>query len=332
MIREGQHTVRVLLQKADGTVWECEAIGDLSLSMSKNAATSLSGTLFRREATAKNEESIILLLDGEPYFWGYIDHVSGGEEYLMNFDATDQIKFLVSNDRTQNYGEITLSEFTRRVLADLKVNNLGTIDESGHVLPEIVMQQTKVLDQIVDCINKTYDATGRKYFLYDECHILTLRSQKSMTINETQFQVNVFNTGSYSWEEDSSGVYTAVKAYSQTEDGEGNNTVEVQNDEAVARYGYRLREITVQDGEDPLSVAQNTLDELSKPAKKLSVSNVIGDTRIRAGCVIYVDLYSWSDSKSPDRIVGWYEVDSCSHTISGGTHFMNMDLTEYKSA
>lgn len=331
MIEQGQHEVRALLQKADGTAWELDVIGDLSITMGKNAATSLSGTLFRRgEINVAGAESVIVLLDGKPFIWGYIDSISGGEEYLLNFSATDQIKFLVKNERTQNYGALTLTEFTKRVLADLMVNNFGTFDESEHVLPEIVMQQTKVLDAITDCINKTFEATGKKFFLLDEAHLLYLRSQESMIIPETEFMLSVFNTGSITWGEDVTDVYTAVKAYSQRESEDGQNTYQVQDDSAVARYGFMLKEITVQDGEDITTVAVNTLSEVSAPKKTLSVSNVTGDMRVRPGSVIYVDLYSYNDSKSPDRIVGWFEVDSCSHSLSGGTHFMNMDLTEYR--
>lgn len=328
MIEQGKHDIRCILQQADGTAWEVASIGDISISMSKNTATSLSGTLYRdNNLTPAGSESLIVLLDGEVFMWIYLEEISKGEEHIIKVSGIDQLKFLVKNERTQNYGELSVGEYTRRVLADLNAMNTGDIDDSGFILPEIVMQQTKVLDQIIDCINKTYENTGEKFFLYDEGHKINLRNQENMRIPESDFMVSVFNTSSYSWGENVKDIYTSVKAYTQEENLDDEKTKTAEDSEAISRHGFMQKEITVQDGEDPLTVARTTLEGLKNPQVSLKVSGVFGDTRVRPGTIIYVDLYSYNSSKTPDPIIGWYEVESCSHNLSTGAHFMDLDLT-----
>lgn len=320
------HTFNCYLQKADGGMWDMAMVGDASISMTKNAATTFNLKLYRDEVTSENYETLVLLIDGTPFIWGYVVKTSKSQKFV-SVSAIDQIHYLAKNSRTQNYGELTASDFIKRLLDDLGAVTVGDIEDTGFKLPEIIMQATVALDAIVDAINKTFEGSGKKFFLYDDCHKLCLSSQESLRVPESELNITHANCKSYTYDEDATDVYTAVKGTTQTEKEDENKSVVKRNEEAIERYGLMQKEITVQDGANLDTAVENTLSSNSNVKIALSATVLTGSTQVRAGSLVHVDFYTNGEADQREFIKGWFQVDSVTHKLSLGIHEMDLNLS-----
>ncbi len=78
---------------------------------------------------------------------------------------------------------------------------------------------------------------------------------------------------------------------------------------------------TLQEGENGKAKADALLELYNKKTITLSVTNAFGDTRVRTGCMVVVQL-----DLGDVRVKNLMLVEKCKHIFKGSEHFMDLSL------
>lgn len=326
----GKTKVDVMCGKADGSVYRLTVIGELTLSRSVNSAASINLTVRRSEITPELGEIITLTIDEQhDMFWGYITKTSKHSK-TVDITAEDQLRYLKENTYTQNYGTLKASELYVRMSDDFgfAMVDPANVADTEYPIPDVVMQNQKPLDVILDALNITFRNTGKRYYVYDAFHNLCLDSDENPeTLKVTTFEVTHFNIQGYSYDESMEGVRNVVKAVTLKTDEAEEKTTVAQDEGSVERYGKLEQSVVVDDPENAEAVAQQMLDDGAELTQTLTISGAIGEPRIFGGSSVHVDLYTNGLPDQREFLMGWFKVESVTHRIEAGYHTMDMEMT-----
>lgn len=327
----GKTKIDVMCGKASGAVHRMAVVGDLTLTRSVNAASTMTFTARRSEITPELGEVVTLTVDEQhDMFWGYITSVKKHSK-TVDITAQDQIRYLRENTYTQNYGTLKASELIVRMADDFGFAMVDppTVADTEYPIPNVILQGAKPLDVIIDALNITFRNTGKRYYVFDAYHNLCLDwDENPETLKVTTFEVTHFNIRDYSYNEELGDLRNIVKVTTKKTETAEEKTYVAQDAGSVARYGKLELTQEVDDKENPQAVADELLKENSGHDKTLSVTGAVGDPRIMGGSSIHVDLYTNGLEDQREFIMGWFKVENVTHKFSIGTHTMDMELTE----
>ena len=256
---------------------------------------------------------ITLRLDGEALFCGYVftrARTAGGR---VEVTAYDQLRYLRSRD-TLLYEGKTASALLRMLAADFRLT-LGTVEETGYVIPIGAEENVPVWDMVENALDATYRATGRRYVLYDDAGALSLRSAAGLRLSVL---LDADTVSAYRCEETiDEGAYNRVRLL--YEDGRrGVRQLFSGGDESLqARWGVLQYFEKLQDPTGGQALVSSILQAHSAPVTAVTVTGAIGSPQVRAGTSLFVDLPPAS---------GVFTVESARHIFSGGAHLMNLEL------
>lgn len=328
----GKTKVKVQHQDASGTVRDLVVIGDVTIKRTANEPSSVSMTVRRNNLgafTPENGEIVTVSIDdGHDMIWAYITETKKYSN-LVDITAYDQLWYLSQNTYTQNYGTLSASDLYIRMADDFgfKMVQPPTVEDTKYKIPDVILQNAKPIDIMVDALNITFDNTGERYYIYDAFNNLSLsRSENDQTLKVDTLVINHYNMKGYNYTEDINDMRNVIKAETQEEDEAQHKVIEASDPSSVNRYGRLEFYTTVEDGENPETVANELLEEKNVVNATLSCSDVIGEPRVWGGSAVYVDLYSNGLEDQRELIRGWFCVDSVTHKLSNGTHYMDLEL------
>jgi hypothetical protein len=115
--------------------------------------------------------------------------------------------------------------------------------------------------------------------------------------------------------------YSIIKLYFDNEKTGERDVFIAQDSAKMAEWGYLQYTDALKEGEDGKSKADALLELYSKKTRKLSIKNVIGDVRVRAGSMVFVSLQLW-DMKVETLML----VETCKHSFKDNEHFMDITV------
>ena len=319
------HTFDVRISRYDGTIFKPAIVGEITIKRSKNAASTLNCEILRDKYSPEPGDTIAFRMDGgHDIFYGYIEEVP---------KSKNRCQVTANNTYTQNYGSVRADELFVRMCDDFGFSMVDppTVANTEHIIPNVILQDTNILDTIVDALNITYEQTGEKYFVYDMFNNACL---DNCTNNDT-LKVNTFivtqNTcEDYEYEEGITGIKNSITAHTKEENQADRKTYTAENEDSIKQWGKRTVAISVDDGNSIENAAKTMLEEKNYPMPTMSVTGAFGDPRVFGGSLVYVDLYSNKDDKPREFICGWFLVNSVTHHFYDGSHTMDLDLSLYQ--
>lgn len=328
----GNTHVQLMLQKADGTQYLLAVDGDITVSRSPNAASSLSCTVLRNDSeqglglTPENGEAISLIIDeGHYMFWGYIFETRK-HGYTVDITAYDQLAYLARNMDAQAYGTLTATELFTRIIQDNKLASKFTdIMDTEYPIPDVVVNNAKYLDVLEDALNITFRNTGRRFYIRDAYNNLCLQDEELMAV--TTLEISPGTIEDYNYDENIGDLYNVIKIQSEQEKLADRSTTVVQNDDSVNRYGRLQYFEQVKEGENPQEVATKLLRDKEKVKISLTISGAQGEPRVWGGSPVFVDFYSQDWGETREFIRGWFRTESVTHHIKSGYHSMDLELS-----
>lgn len=254
---------------------------------------------------------------GVNMFSGYIFKKSRTKDNIIMVTAYDQIRYLKNKD-TYNFAYVTASDILNRVAKDFDIN-IGEIESTNYVIQSQIEENQTLIDMIQNAINTTYDNTGKLYVLYDDFGKLTLKSTSNMVKNVlvTDEQAKDYNYES-SIDDDT---YNKVKLLYDDEKSGVRKVFTKVDDENVKCWGLLQYFDKLDEIENADLKAKSLLEKYNKKTRTLTLTDVIGDTSIRAGCMIYVKL-SLGDILLSNLML----VEKCTHKFSEDVHLMDITL------
>ena len=250
-------------------------------------------------------------------FYGYVFTKKRDKDQLIKVTAYDQLRYLKNKD-TYNYENKTAGDLVRMLAKDFKLIT-GTIVNTGYVIASRIEDNKTLFDIIQNALDLTLQNKGKMYVLYDDFGKITLKDMESMRLNiliNEQTAENFDYTSSID-----SDTYNKIKlAYDNEKTGKREVYV-VEDSSKMAAWGVLQYYEKINEKTNGKAKADALISLYNKKRRSLSVSNAIGDIRVRGGSLLPVNLLV-----GDIEVKNYMIVESVKHTFNDSEHVMDMNL------
>ncbi|WP_434302660.1 XkdQ/YqbQ family protein [Clostridium botulinum] len=320
-------SIQLLLDNKKGEIYD---ISELTSEVTwktkrKDKPSSLDFEILKdKQITINNGDVISFKVDGNPVFYGYVFENGGNKNPIIKMTAYDQLRYLLFND-TYVFKNKKASQILMQIAKDIGLR-VGTIEDTGYVIPQLLEDDKKLLDIIYSSLEKTLLNSKKTYTLYDDFGYLNLRN-----INNLRQEVVISddnNLGDYDWKNSiDSDTYNRVKIVRDNKDTKGRDVYIAQDSRNIAKWG-RLQYYKKVDEKMNKAQIQEMVNAALKlknrETKTLKLKDVIStdiaaDLKLRAGSGVYVDI-------KEKGIKQYYLIEEATHKFQKGNLVMDFDL------
>lgn len=254
-------------------------------------------------------------VNGTPLFYGFVFEKSrtGSDSKKIKVTVYDQLYYLNNKDYFQ-YENKTATEVVRMLADDFELN-LGTLENTSYKIASRTEDNKSLFDIIQTALDETLKATTQLYVLYDKAGKLTLSNISSMKLG---LVINDDTAGDYDYKSSiASNTYNKIRLFR-----EGSDPVTVKDASTIKQWGVLQYAEKVNDDSTNLNnMAASLLKLYNTKTRTLSVKNVLGDTRVRAGTMLVVIL-----GLGDMNLSNYMLVESVKHSFKDNEHLMELKL------
>lgn len=278
----------------------------------------LSFSVMKDEIINFKEGNVVSLrVDEKNVFSGFVFTKGRTKEPFISVTAYDQLRYL-KNKYPYVYTNLKASELIGMIATDFQLA-LGEIEDTGHIIPSRVEDNTTLFDAIGNALDLTYENTGNTYVLYDDFGKITLKNMASMVVPlviDSETALDFEYTSTIDQE-----TYNTVELVYPNEELGTKEVYVATDDSHVAEWGVLQYFGSVDSGEHGQTKAETILGTLNRKKRTLNIKNVFGDLAVRAGVMVVVQL------NIGDMVLAHLMlVETCKHVFREGTHFMDLKL------
>lgn len=298
----------------EGIEWTTErrsTPGKLSFKILRNGSSSFSeGAPVRLKINDKN------------IFYGFVFSQKRNRDQIITINAYDQLRYLNNKD-TYVYENKTASQFVKMVASDFSLQT-GTIENTKYVIASRVEDNTSLFDMIENALDMTLQNKKQMFVLYDDFGRLTLKNISSMYVQNRGVYLMIDEETGENFDYTSSiddDTYNKVKLTYDNEETGKREVYIAKDSKHINEWGVLQYFDTLSKGENGQAKADALLQLYNKKTRNLKIKKVIGDTRVRAGSMIMVNL-NLGDVKLKNFML----VEKAKHTFKLDEHYMELTL------
>lgn len=264
------------------------------------------------------EGDIVKLVEGQDnIFFGFIFTKKRDKNQNISVTAYDQLRYLKNKD-TYVYSNKTASEFLKMIASDFRLNT-GNIEDTPYIIPRRRESDATLFDMLQNALDLTLQSKKKMYVLYDDFGKLNLKDIENMKLD---FIINQDNAEDYDYTSSIDGqTYNKIKlAYENKETGKRDIYI-AQHSENMNHWGVLQYFESIEENTNGKLKADTLLELYNKKTRNLSVSNVIGDNRVRAGSSVIVNL-----NLGDITVQNYMVAEKVKHTYKKDLHLMDLTL------
>lgn len=256
-------------------------------------------------------------VDGKPVFYGFVFKKSRTRDGIISVTAYDQLRYLKNKDTVVETGK-KASELLALLAGSFGLN-LGTVEDTGHIIPSIVEENETLFDMIQNALDETVTATGKLYCLFDDFGKLSLRDVSSM---KTSILIEDDTAEDFDYTSTIDGeTYNKIKlTYDNDETGKREVYI-AQNSKHMNDWGVLQYYESLQNSLGAAEKADALLKYYDLKTRSLTVNGVFGDLSARAGTSVGVHL-NLGDIITQNYMM----IESATHTFDNAGHRMDLQL------
>ena len=263
--------------------------------------------------------AVKLTVDGTAMFYGFVftKERSGKNPNLINVTCYDQLRYF-KNKNTYVYSNKKASEVIKLIAEDFGLR-VGKLEDTGYVIPSRTEDNVTLFDIAQNALDETLQAKTQLYVLYDNVGSLTLQNIENMKLN---LLLDADTLGDYSYSSSiDNQTYNQIKiSYENKESGK--REIFIAKDSAnINAWGLLQYTDKVELSTSGAAKAEALLKLYNSKTRKLSVSDAIGDVRVRAGSSVIVKL-----DLGDMQIQSYLMVEEVTHTFKQNQHLMSLKL------
>lgn len=264
-------------------------------------------------------DAVKLTVDGQDMFYGFVftKGRSGQSSYLIDVTVYDQLRYLKNKD-TYSYANKKANEVVKMIADDFGLN-VGTLEDTGHVIASRTEDNVTLFDIVQNALDETLQARSELYVLYDDVGKLMLRDVENMKLD---LLIDVDTLGNYTYSSSiDSQTYNQIKIAFENKDS-GKREIFIAKDSAnINRWGLLQYTDTVERSANGAAKAEALLKLYNKKTRSLSLTDVLGDTRVRAGSSVIVKLGLGDMS-----VQSYMLAEKVTHKFNQDQHLMDLKL------
>ncbi|UDN58233.1 NlpC/P60 family protein [Clostridioides sp. ES-S-0010-02] len=297
----------------DGITWEIERRGTPS---------KLEFTIVMDDILQFCEgNSVRLYYKGIGIFYGYIFQKKRDKENHIKIIAYDQLRYFKNKD-TYVYSNKTASELIKMLAKDFKLK-YNVIEDTKYKISRVEENKT-LFDMVLTALDDTLREKKEMFTLYDDFGRITLKNVASMKL-DTVMNNDVIEDFDYNSSIDSD-TYTKIKLVKDNEESGKRDVYIAQDSTHMRSWGILQMFDTVDKNMSEAEIKQKCdilLKLYNKKTKSLSLKNVLGDVRVRAGCLVPVFL-----DLGDIEVQNYMLVEKVKHNFENNSHFMDLTLVD----
>lgn len=263
--------------------------------------------------------AVKLSVDGAPLFYGFIFSVSRSGKKPEQLDVTvyDQLRYFKNKD-TYVYANKKASDVVKMLAADFKLN-VGTLEDTGYIIASRTEDNTTLFDIVQNALDETLQAKTRLYVLYDDVGRLMLKDVENMKLN---LVLDVDTIGDYSYSSSiDKQTYNQIKITYENSDA-GTREIFIAKDSAnINAWGILQYTDRVELSASGAAKANALLKLYNSKTRTLSISDALGDLRVRAGSSVLVKL-----DLGDIKVQSFLMAEQVTHKFKQNQHLMDLKL------
>lgn len=269
------------------------------------------------DANLKIEEgnAVKLFVDGTAMFYGFIFKIERNESKKVKILCYDQLRYLKNKD-TYNFSNTTANRIISMVAKDYGIIT-GELEETSFLIRSWVAEDKTLFDIMQGALDMTLTNTRQLYVLYDDVGKLTVKRAQRMMVGLI-IDSETAETYTYESNIDEKTYNRILLVY---EDSETKGRSYFQANGSQTKWGTLQYYEKINNASNAQNKANALLQLYNTKAKHLTITNALGDKRVRAGSVILIRL-DLGDTKVNNLML----VDKCRHVFRNNEHFMTLSV------
>lgn len=261
-------------------------------------------------------------VDGKEIFFGFVFKQQRDKKQIITVTAYDQLRYLKNKD-TVVYENKTASQFIQMIAEDHSLN-VGKLEDTGYVISSRVEENTSLFEMIENALDTTLTNKKEMFVLYDDFGKLTLKNISNMYVGKGNSYLMIDEETGENFDYTSSideDTYNKIKLTYDNEETGCRDVYITQDSSNINRWGILQYFDTLSEGENGQAKADALLSLYNKKTRNLKITNALGDTRVRAGSMIVVNM-----DLGDVRLRNFMLVEKVRHTFKENEHFMDLTL------
>lgn len=258
-------------------------------------------------------------VDGTPVFYGFVFEKSrkGSNPNVIKVTVYDQLYYLKNKD-TYVYEGKTATEVIKMIAEDFQLN-VGTLDNTGYVIPSRVEDNQTLFDIIQTALDETLKATGQMFVLYDAAGKLTLKNIGSLKLN---MLIDDETAGDFDYKSSiASQTYDKIKLSFENKDTGKREIYIAQDSSHINRWGVLQYYEKLNSSANAKAMADALLSLYNTKTRTLKLQDVLGDIRVRGGSLL-VTMLGLGDI----NVSNYLMAEQVKHTFRDGQHLMDLKM------
>lgn len=255
--------------------------------------------------------------DNDNIFYGFIFSQKSDKEKIITVTAYDQLRYF-KNKETYVYENKTAGQLIKMIASDFQLKT-GTIEDTGWKIASRVEDNVTLFDIVLNALDLTLTNKGAMYVMYDDFGKITLKNITSMKVNVLIDEETGENFNYTSSIDDNT--YNKVKLFYDNEKTGKRDVYIAQDASNINKWGILQYYDTLKKGENGKAKADALLELYNKKTRSLSITNAIGNSKVRAGSMVVVVL-----DLGDVKLQNYMMVEKCKHTFKLNEHCMDLTL------
>ncbi|EPR12310.1 XkdQ/YqbQ family protein [Ruminiclostridium papyrosolvens] len=284
----------------------------------KGVPGKLEFSVVKDEIISFQEGNLVQLkVDNKKVFNGHIFTKKRSSDQIIKVTAYDQLRYLKNKD-TKVFENRTASQIIKSLADDFQLVT-GTIEDTGYVIETRVEDNKTLMDMIQSALDITMQNRNKMYVLFDDYGAISLKSIDSMKL-DILIEKSTAEDFDYTSSIDSN-TYNLIKLAYDNDKTKKREIYEAKDSNKIAEWGLLQYYEKVNQNTNAKAKADGLLKLYNKKTRNLSVSNAIGDIRVRGGCLFPVWL-----ELGDVKVQNYMLVETVKHTFKSNQHYMDITL------
>lgn len=293
----------------EGVTWETgrrKTVGTLKFTVLKDEALNF-----------HEGNPVTFRYNGQIIFTGFVFTKERSDNRLIKVTAYDLLRYFKNKD-TYVYTNKTASNLIRMLASDMSIP-VGKIVDTKYVIPSGVEENKELFEVAQNGIDTTLQATGVDHVLYANENGLNLQPLSAMKLD---LLIDDETAGSFSYSTSiDNETYNRIKLVYEDKDSGKREIYIAQNSSTQARWGVLQLFEVLQDKTNAKQKADVYLKLYNRKKRSLTVKNIVGEAKARAGSVIPVKL-----NLGDLAVANYMIVETAKHTFNESSHLMDLTL------
>lgn len=267
-------------------------------------------------------DAVRLKVNGSNIFFGFVFSKKRDKDQIIEVTAYDQLRYLQNKD-TYVYTNKTAKQFIQMIANDFGLQT-GTLEDTGFVIASRVEDNTSLFDMIGNALDLTLQNKKEMFVLYDDFGKLTLKSLANMRVGTNGAYLLIDDETGENFEYTSSidsQTYNKIKLTYENEETGKRDVYIAQDGSHINQWGILQYYDTLSKGENGQAKADALLKLYNQKTRNLKITNAFGDTRVRAGSMVVINL-----GLGDINVKNFMLVEKCVHKFKLDEHFMDLTL------